>query len=227
MAENPFDSNRQPPTPLKDLAQNPEQSRSAASDEEEEERRRAGRGSGGINPANASHSFNIRPDVGEGPAGLETYTTMKSADYRANPDPETDVTDSNGSRRDDLNEPPHEAPRFRERATGDDASRSPPDEFEADLAAAVAGAHDPQRDQSFRRASEESTKRQEAERAARSGEDLTGQVASSEPDSLVADLRAAEKAARLERESEGHESTLREQTEGGRNTIERGGPGLF
>ena len=227
MAENPFDSNRQPPTPRQDSAQNPEPSRPIESDEDEEQRRRAGRGSGSINPANASHSFNIRPDVGEGPAGLEIYTTMKSADYRANPDPETDVTDSNGSRRDDLNEPPHEAPRFRERATGDDASRSPPDEFEADLAAAAAGAHDPQRDQSFRRASEESTKRQEAERAARSGEDLTGQVASSEADLLVADLRAAEKAARLERESEGHEFTLREQTEGGRNTNERGGPELF
>ena len=93
MAENPFDPNRQPPTPPQDLAQNPEQSRLIDSDEDEEERRRAGRGSGGINPANASHSFNIRPDVGEGPAGLETYTTMKSADYRANPDPERDVTD--------------------------------------------------------------------------------------------------------------------------------------
>ena len=227
MAENPFDSNRPPPTPLKDLAQNPEPSRSAATDEEEEERRRAGRGSGGINPANATHSFNIRPDVGEGPAGLETYTTIKSADYRANPDPEVNVTDSHSGRREDRNEPPREPSQDRERATGDDASRSPPDEFEADLAAAVAGAHDPQRDQSLRRASEESTKRQEAERAARSGEDLTGQVASSEPDSLGADLRAAEKAARLERESEGHESTLREQTEGARNTIERGGPGLF
>jgi hypothetical protein len=227
MAENPFDSNRQPPTPLKDLAQNPEQSRSAASDEEEEKRRRAGRGSGGINPANPTHSFNIRPDVGEGPAGLEIYTTIKSADYRANPAPQRDVTDANGSRRKDHNEPSREPSQDRATVTGVDDSRPPPDEFEADLAAAVAGAHDPQRDQSLRRASEESTKRQEAERAARSGEDLTGQVASSEPNSLVADLRAAEKAAKLERESEGHESTLREQTEGGRNTIQRGGPGLF
>ena len=76
MAENPFDSNRQPPTLRQDSAQNPKPSRPIESDEDGEQRRRAGRGSGSINPANASHSFNIRPDVGEGPAGLEIYTTI-------------------------------------------------------------------------------------------------------------------------------------------------------
>jgi hypothetical protein len=227
MAENPFDPNGQPPTLPQDLTQNPERSQSVDRDEEEEERRRAGRGSGGINPANASHSFNIRPDLGEGPAGLEVYTTIKSADYRANPDPEADVTDSNGGARENHNEPPREPSQDRHTASGGDTSRSPIDEFEADLAAAVAGAHedDAQRDQPFRRESEESTKRQEAERAARNGEDLTGQAGSSAPDSLAVDLHAAEKAARPERESEGHESTLREQIDAVRNTI--GGPGLF
>jgi hypothetical protein len=57
--------------------------------EQDEEERRAGRG-GGENPAFATHSFNIRPDVVDTPAGLAVQTTMKSADYRAYPD---DVTD--------------------------------------------------------------------------------------------------------------------------------------
>ena len=53
--------------------------------EQEEEERRAGRGGGGQNPAFATHSFNIRPDVVDTPAGLAVQTTMKSADYRAEP----------------------------------------------------------------------------------------------------------------------------------------------
>src|SRR5271157_5307977 len=58
--------------------------------EQDEEERRAGRGGGGQNPAFATHSFNIRPDVVDTPAGLAVQTTMKSADYRAYPE---DVTD--------------------------------------------------------------------------------------------------------------------------------------
>ena len=64
---------------------------------------------------------------------------------------------------------------------------------------------DPQREQAYRQANEESTKRQDAERAARSGEDVPGEAASSATGSLAAELRAAKKAAKLEREGEGQE----------------------
>lgn len=61
-------------------------------DDDEEQKRRAGRGGGDMgNPAHATLSANIRPDVGSGPAGLETYTTQKSADYNA--DPEQNISD--------------------------------------------------------------------------------------------------------------------------------------
>ncbi len=73
---------------------------------------------------------------------------------------------------------------------------------------------------------EASTKRQEAERAARSGEDVPGQVASSEPDSFAADLRAAEKAAKLEREGEGEERAVIEH-DAGNITRGDGGRGMF
>jgi hypothetical protein len=57
-------------------------------EDEDEQKRRAGRGGGGDmgNPADANLGANIRPEVGSGPGGLETYTTQKSADYRANPE---------------------------------------------------------------------------------------------------------------------------------------------
>jgi hypothetical protein len=71
---------------------------------DEEERRRAGRGGGG-NPANASHSLNIRPDVVEGPAGLEVRTAMKSADYRANLDLKADLAEAERSAREERQEP--------------------------------------------------------------------------------------------------------------------------
>ena len=62
-------------------------------DDEDEQKRRAGRSSGGDmgNPAHAQLGANIRPEVGSGPGGLETYTTQKSADYRA--DPEQNISD--------------------------------------------------------------------------------------------------------------------------------------
>ncbi len=198
---------------------------------DEDEQRRAGRGGGGINPANASHSLNIRPDVGEGPAGLEVYTTMKSKDYPANAGDENGVSEPGNSGRDDRKEPAIEPAQNPETATRSEPSPPLVDEFEADLAAAEAAARggDPQRDQTFRQASEESTKRQDAERAARAGEAVPGEVASSEPDSFAADLRAAEKAARLERESEGHEPTFRDHADTGQAPSTgggRGGPGL-
>src|SRR5208337_4294216 len=56
----------------------------------EEEKRRAGRGGGDMgNPTHAQLGANIRPEVGSGPAGLETYTTQKSVDYHA-VDPKTE-----------------------------------------------------------------------------------------------------------------------------------------
>ena len=60
---------------------------SALVPDEEEEKRRAGRGGGDMgNPAHAALAANIRPEVGSGPGGLETFTTQKSAEYRADPE---------------------------------------------------------------------------------------------------------------------------------------------
>jgi hypothetical protein len=56
-------------------------------EDEDEQKRRAGRGGGDMgNPADANLGANIRPEVGSGPGGLETFTTQKSADYRAHPE---------------------------------------------------------------------------------------------------------------------------------------------
>jgi hypothetical protein len=87
---------------------NPDQQRRNDLEAADEERRRAGRGGGG-NPANASHSFNIRPDVVAGPAGLEVRTTMKSVDYRANPDLKAELAEAERSPREDK-QPPSRAP---------------------------------------------------------------------------------------------------------------------
>ena len=78
--------------------------RAEAVEADEEERRRAGRGGGG-NPANASHSLNIRPDVVEGPAGLEVRTAMKSADYRAEASLEADLAEAARDTREEHQEP--------------------------------------------------------------------------------------------------------------------------
>ena len=96
---------------MRGAAQLVEADRQAATDQQrrseveadEEERRRAGRGGGG-NPANASHSLNIRPDVVEGPAGTEVRTTMKSADYPANPDLKADLAEAERSAREERQE---------------------------------------------------------------------------------------------------------------------------
>jgi len=196
---------------------------------DEDEQRRAGRGGGGINPANATHSLNIRPDVGEGPAGLEVYTTMKSKDYPANGGAETDLMEAPTGGREERREPPIEVVPNLDTATRSEPSPPLWDEFEADLAAAEARWRevDPERDQATQRANEESTKRQDAERAARSGEDVPGQVASSEPDSFAADLRAAEKAAKLEREGEGQEVVFRDHADAGQEPSTGGGRGIF
>jgi hypothetical protein len=84
----------------------------------------------------------------------------------------------------------------------------------------------PSSDQMLQRINEESAKRQDAERAARSGEDVPGDPASLATPSLAADLRAAEKAAKIEREAEGQE--LATQDHGtGRMTVGGGGRGVF
>ena len=94
MPVEPLDSNSGASASV-EPALKPEQPRATDIDKDEEERRRAGRSGGGdINPANASHSLNMRPDVTQGPAGLEVRTTMKSADYRANPDLKADLAEA-------------------------------------------------------------------------------------------------------------------------------------
>jgi hypothetical protein len=255
----------QPPSP--DLALKPDQPRASDAEQDEEERRRAGRGGGGSNPANAGHSLNIRPDVVEGPAGLEVRTTMKSADHRAEAGLEADLAESARSTREERQEPSREQVAPRDAATHDGAPPHPRDALEADLLAAAnardddrqreqvaqrdTAAHDgapphprdeleadllaaanaddgdPQRQQAYRQASEESTKRQDAERAACSGEDIPGDAASGATDSLAADIRAAEKAAKLEREGEGHDEASRDQADTGQAVSKGGGRGLF
>lgn len=73
-----------------ELAQQQPQAQTAPAidDEDEKKKRHAGQGVDMGNPAHAQLGANIRPDIGSGPAGLETYTTQKSATYQASPDAE-------------------------------------------------------------------------------------------------------------------------------------------
>jgi hypothetical protein len=219
----------QPTTPSPDPASKPDQPRASDAEQDEEERRRAGRGGSGINPGNASHSLNIRPDVVEGPAGLEVRTTMKSTVYRAEASLEAELAEAARDTREERQEPLHEQVAHRDTTAHDDAPPHPRDDLEADLLDATANARDddPQREQAYRQANEESTKRQDAERAARSGEDVPGEVASSATASLAADLRAAKMAAKLEREGEGQDEASRDQADTGQAASKGGGRGLF
>jgi hypothetical protein len=214
------------PSLADDLRAAEKAAKAEAVEADEEERRRAGRGGGG-NPANASHSLNIRPDVVEGPAGMEVRTTMKSADYPANPDLKADLAEAERSAREERQEPLRQQVAHRDAATNDDGPPRPKDGLEADLSTAAAHGldDDAQHVQVIQRANEESTKRQEAERAARSGEPVPGDPASSATPSLAADLRAAEKAAKVEREAEGHELVTQDHGEG--KTPGGGGRGIF
>ena len=266
MPVEPFDSNSGASASV-EPALKPEQPRASDIDQDEEERRRAGRGGGDINPANASHSLNMRPDVTQGPAGLEVRTTMKSADYRANSSLEADLAGAESKARSENPElfpgpaPHHEAVRL-----GDEPPRS---SLEADLAEAerkarsenpelfpepvphhdavehgdesprsgerkeadpADAAHmnddDPRQAHAYQLASAESTKRQDVERAVRSGEDVPGEAALSATSSLAEDLRAAEKAVEGERESDGRGSDVGERASTGkvgRST----GPSIF
>jgi hypothetical protein len=69
-------------------------------------------------------------------------------------------------------------------------------------------------DQLLQRVNEESVKQQEAERPTRSPEDVPGDPASPAPPSLADDLRAAEKAAKIERETQGQEFVTQDHGEG-------------
>src|SRR3984893_18230404 len=148
MSADRSDPIAQPATPSSDLASKPDQPRASDAEQDEEERRRAGRGGGGINPANAGHSLNIRPDVVEGPAGLEVRTTMKSADHRAEAGLEADLAESARSTRQECQEPSREQVAPRDAVAHDDAPTHPRDALEADLlAAANARDEDPQHEQ--------------------------------------------------------------------------------
>lgn len=176
--------------------------------DDEEERRRAGRGGGGgLNPANAVHGLNIRPDVVESPAGLETVTTMKSAEYPARPASQP--------------EPPEAQP------TRPEPSRDDDDPLAAALAEARGGG--PSHEEIVARQAEESTRGQEADRAAQAGESHGGEP-SNEEDPLAAALEearsegAARQTAAREAAGEGHDSADSATPGQGRTS---GGRGAF
>lgn len=134
MPVEPFDPNSGASATSIEPALKPVPSRASDIDQDEEERRRAGRGGGDINPANASHGLNIRPDVTQGPAGLEVRTTMKSAGYRANPGLEADLAEAERKARSEHPELfPEPAPHHDTVGHGDEPPRS---SLEADLAEA-------------------------------------------------------------------------------------------
>jgi hypothetical protein len=263
----PFDSNSGAPTSV-EPALKPEQPRASDIDQDEEERRRAGRSGSDINPANASHSLNMRPDVTQGPAGLEVRTTMKSADYRANSSLEADLADAERKARSENPElfpeqaahhqavghgdeplpssleadladaerkartqhPEQSSERVEDRdAIGqDDAPPRPGEGKEADPAdAAHTHEDDPERAHAYQLASAESTKRQDVERAARSGETVPGEVPSSATNSLAEDLRAAEKAVGREHDNDGRESDVGERASAGKSAGRSAGPSIF
>ena len=186
-------------------------------DNEEEARRRAGRGGGAgftPNPAHATHSLNIRPDVVSGPAGLEVITTMKSADYRVQqPTPDgAPVSHEPPNDAKELTAEERQAAMFaairgaRESKAGearDEAGRTSDNSDKNAVAAtgpsAASDEPDPravQQEEIIARASEESAKRQEAERAARSGEEPSGDAKMLTAEEKQAGMFAAIRAER-------------------------------
>ena len=186
-------------------------------DNEEEVRRRAGRGggAGGMpNPAHATHSFNIRPDVVSSPAGLEVITTMKSADYRVQqPTPDgAPVSREQPNDAKELTAEERQAAMFAEiraerdgkagTARGDSGQANDNSDRNAVMApglSAMLDEPDPravQQEEIIARASEESAKRQEAERAARSGEEPPGDAKTLTAEERQAGLFAAIRAER-------------------------------
>lgn len=286
------------PTTSVEPALKPEYARASNTDQDEEERRRASRSGGDINPANASHSLNMRPDVTQGPAGLEVRTSIKSADYRARPSLEADLAKTAREARADHPELFPERTAGRDAAAHRDAPGQPGDELadhptpaapakgedhgrenrhqpantslEDDLAevarearaehpelfpgqsedrdtpvhrdapphpgeepdqhqmhAASANKGDLEREQAYQLARAESTKRQDVERLARSGEAMPSEVASSATNSLADDLRAVQQAAQRERESDGRDSDVGERSNTNRSAGRDRGPSIF
>lgn len=226
--------------------------RTSDTDPEDEARRRAGRSGGGAgftpNPAHATHSLNIRPDVVSSPAGLEVITTMKSADYRVQ-QPALDSTPPVGR------DPPSDAKELtaeekraamfaairtdREAKAGavrDHAGR-PSNNLEENVVvapepSAVPDQPDPcaaQQEEIIARANEESTKRQEAERAARSGEEPPSDSKGLTAEERQADMFAAIRAEREAAKSDAHDDAgSREQGgEGRASPGTGGGRGVF
>ena len=274
-------------SPLDQLVK-PDQLHASDNDQDDEKRRRFGYGGGGINPANANYGFNVRPDVVEGPAGLEVRTTMKSVDYRAEVNASGDARPPTSEADRGANQPPltldliardpwnavelplpanadevllkaarsaaeycaeghHElmtaAIEGRYAPPGWTGAEGEPDAHEYDEARwlqagsrlslinerldQMQGIGDAP-DTTTQRANEESTKRQDAERAARASEGTTDTLATSAPDSFAADLRSAEKAARLERErGEGSGLSPSGRADNGREVSPVAGLGLF
>jgi hypothetical protein len=224
----PFDPNSGASATSIEPALKPVPSRASDIDQDEEERRRAGRGGGDINPANASHSLNIRPDVTQGPAGLEVRTTMKSAGYRANPGLEADLAEAERKARSEHPELFPEPVPHHDAVEHDDESPRSGERKEADPAdAAHMNDDDPRQAHAYQLARAESTKRQDVERAARSGEDVPGEAALSAASALAEDLRAAEKAVERERESDGRGSDVGERASTGKSAGRGTGPSIF
>jgi hypothetical protein len=206
----------------------------AGIDDDDEERRRAGRGGGGDmgNPAHAQLAANIRPDVTSGPAGLETITTQKSADYHIEDNASDYIRERLAEAERSANQPT---------MTVDAIARDPwnavelplPANADADLLKAPRSelieqrsgeqSPDPARDyiadriargdegpgdealtpdQMRQIVGEESVKQQEAERPARDDETSLRDVSSPATGYIAERLAEAEKA---ERESEGQE----------------------
>jgi len=236
----------------------------------EEEKRRAGRGGGDMgNPTHAQLGANIRPEVGSGPAGLETYTTQKSVDYHA-VDPKTEkVSDYIRARLAEaersINQPtltleaiaadPHNAVELPLPAdaskelltaardavlkdadylanwTGNFTDDDPAIRDESTKVADRLELLDERLDQfaeldpATREANAASIKRQEAERAAQSGESVPGEEGASQASDYIAERLAALREAKAEREGEGAELAVVEHGEG--KTPGGGGRGIF
>ena len=255
-------------------------------DLDDEEKRRAGRGGGDIGgPAFATLAANIRPDVVSTPSGLETITTQKSADYRADPDA-VDASDYIRARLAEAersaNQPtltleaiaadpwnavelPIPADASKELLTAARSAAEYCAEGHYDLMQqALAGTYTPpgwtgaegepdaheydearwqqaearagfltgyldqlaELDPVTREANEASTKRQDAERAAQSGERVPGEEGASLASDYIAGRLAEVREAKAEREAEGVELAVLERGEG--NTIGGGGGrGMF
>lgn len=250
---------------------------------DEEEKRRAARGGGDMgNPPDAQLGANIRPDIGSGPGGLETLTTQKSADYRADPDAENVsayIRERLADAARSVNQPiltletiaadpwnavelplpanvdkelliaarsaaeycadgHHElmeaARRGDHTPPGWTGADNEPDAHEydearwlqADTRLAVINDRLEALDPATREANDASTKRQERERAAATGESLPGDAPMRTSDYITSRLNDAREAAEAERGGPGAELDIAEHGEG-QTPAGGGGRGMF